>query len=140
MGESSQLESLDFACGCLGKLRKKLHPMWTFVDGQSGQDELLQFSSQFGATVCAVSEHDTCCGFGKLVGVLTKDDCDLQYKGMLAEHAFDLDRAYPDPADLDHVVGSAGIPEISVFILMVFVAGAEPVAGDRGLRLFVLCD
>src|SRR5579863_244046 len=57
---------------------------------------------------------------------------------MLNQNPFDFDGADPHTADLDHVVGAPGIPEISVGILMVFIAGPDPMTGDGVLRFLVL--
>src|SRR5690348_15291706 len=57
---------------------------------------------------------------------------------MLAETIFDFDWADPDGADLEHVVGAAGVPVIAVGILPVLVAGADPVALDHVFSFLVL--
>src|SRR5579872_1811573 len=123
MDKSSKFEPLNLAGRGFWKLRKKLHPVRAFVDWQASEYKLLQFPGEVSAAIRAIPEHHARYGFGKFVRVLTKDDCDFQHQRMLAQHAFDLDRTHPNSAYFDHVVGSAGIPEISVFVLMVFVAG-----------------
>jgi len=37
----AQFESLDFACGALGKFLDKFNPAWIFVLGHSVEDPLL---------------------------------------------------------------------------------------------------
>src|SRR5262249_3455104 len=44
----------------------------------------------------------------------------------------------PQSANLQHVVRSAGVPEVAVLVYRVFVPRADPVPFDRVLRLLVL--
>src|ERR1039458_496659 len=57
---------------------------------------------------------------------------------MLDQDAFYLDWTDPHAADLQHVIGPSGVPEISVFILVILVAGSDPMSFNRVLSLFVL--
>ena len=59
-------------------------------------------------------------------------------RGMLQQEVFDFRWTDPDAADLQHVVRAPGEPEEAVLVLLVLIAGPDPVAGDRVLRLFVL--
>ena len=72
------------------------------------------------------------------VAVLPADHGGLQHGRVLDERALDLDRRDPDAADLQHVVGAAGVPEVAVGVLVVLVAGLDPVAEERLLGLLVL--
>src|SRR5438552_6738134 len=49
---------------------------------------------------------------------------------MLDQGVFDLDWTDPDTAHFEHVVAPPGVPQISVSIRVVFVAGTDPLTGD----------
>src|SRR5580698_6429879 len=57
---------------------------------------------------------------------------------MLEEFILDFNRADPGSADFQHVIGAAAVPEVSVGILIIAVAGAKPIAGDGVFGFFVL--
>src|SRR5258706_3512683 len=54
---------------------------------------------------------------------------------MRDQGAFDFGGAEPEAVDFEEIVGTAGRPQKSVFILTIFVAGAEPVV-DEGVFCF----
>src|SRR5204862_4359346 len=50
----------------------------------------------------------------------------------------DLDRRDPDPADFQHVVRAAAVPEVAILVLVVLVARLDPRAEERLFGLLVL--
>src|ERR1700730_15963290 len=56
---------------------------------------------------------------------------------MRDQNAFDFGGAQPEAVDFENVVGAAGVPEVAVFVLVVFVARAEPAAYKSLLGFFV---
>jgi len=54
------------------------------------------------------------------------------------ERALDFCRAEPEALDLEEIVGATGVPEKSIFVLKVFIAGAEPLADEGVFCSFVL--
>src|SRR5580765_2662068 len=56
---------------------------------------------------------------------------------MRDQSALDFRGTQPKSVNLEEIVGTSGIPKIALFILIVFVAGAEPVADKSFLRFFV---
>src|SRR5208337_4820793 len=53
------------------------------------------------------------------------------------QRRLDLHRAHPLPRDFQHVVGAARVPKVAIGILVVLVAGTDPVAFDGLLGLLV---
>src|SRR5260370_505116 len=62
----------------------------------------------------------------------------LERCAVRAEHPLDLDGRPPDAARLDHVVASAGVEIVAVFVLVVAIAGPYPIPAERVLRGLVL--
>src|SRR5207249_8970192 len=65
-------------------------------------------------------------------------DLGLEHRGMAHQRRLDLDRRDPDPADLQHVVSAAAVPEVAVLVLIVLVPRLDPRAEQRLLGLLVL--
>src|ERR1700731_1857000 len=57
---------------------------------------------------------------------------------MRDERALDFRRAEPEPLDFKEIVGAAGVPEKSIFILTIFIACAEPLTDKRVFCFFGL--
>src|SRR3989454_11998107 len=72
------------------------------------------------------------------VGVLLADHRGLEHDRMAHERRLDLDRRDPDPADFQHVVRAAAVPEVAVLVLVVLVARLDPRAEERLFGLLVL--
>src|SRR5580765_3867911 len=56
---------------------------------------------------------------------------------MRDQSALDFRGTQPKSVNLKEIVGASGIPKVALFILIVFVAGAKPVADKSFLRFFV---
>ena len=76
----------------------------------------------------AVLEHDVRLRLDEFLGILPADDRRFEHAGMPDERRLDLDRRDPLAADLEHVVGAAAVPEVAVGILVILVAGLDPVS------------
>ena len=77
-------------------------------------------------------------GLTSAVVILAADDAALEHRVVRDQRVLDFDRADPQAADLEHVVGAPGVPVEPVGVLRVLVAGADPVPFDRVLGLLVL--
>ena len=57
---------------------------------------------------------------------------------MFHQRVLDLDRADPDAADLQHVIGPPGVPVVAIGVARELIAGPDPMALDCVLGPFVL--
>jgi hypothetical protein len=78
-----QLVSLHFAGSGFGQLGKKFHPMRALINGQTGNDEILQFASQLRGCGSAHPQHYTGGGLEEFVIILPENDCDFQDRCVL---------------------------------------------------------
>ena len=99
--------------------------------------ELLQLERQVGVRRRAGAQRRRGPRLDEPIAILAPVDTARLDRRVLEQRVFDFRGADPDAADLQHVVGAAGKPEEAVLVLPVLVAGPDPVAGNRVLRLFV---
>src|SRR5215469_1464319 len=136
--DSPKLESLHFPSSGFRKFGQEFHPMGALVNRQVSEDELSQLLGELRTTTCTIAQHNAGQQLWEFIGIRAEDDGNFLYRGMLAEDALNLDRADPHPADFQHVIGTSRVPEIAIGVLIIFVACAQPGAGDGSFGLFVL--
>src|SRR5262249_10461636 len=100
--------------------------------------ELLELAGQFGRACHAVFQDDAGRRLQQLIAVFPANDGGFLDRRMFDQHALNLYWTDPYAAALQHVVGASGIPEEAVGILVILVAGADPVAFDGVLGALVL--
>ena len=133
----TELEAPDFAGGGAGEFGDEFEFARALVSGKAGNDEIEKGGGEGGITAKARTEHDPGDGLGEAVLVLMHDDGDFSDGFVFEQDVFNLHRADPDATNLEHVVGAAGEPVVSVLILIKLIAGAKPVAMDGLLRALV---
>src|SRR5262245_3554864 len=134
----AELEPLNLAGCCFRQLSEELDPARTLVFRQTLADELLQLLRQLGRAGHPLAEHDEGHRLDERVVILPADDAAFEDGGMRDERVLDLDRTHPQTTHLQHVVGTARVPEVALLVLGVLVAGPEPTPFHRVLRLLVL--
>src|SRR5262249_12102833 len=77
-------------------------------------------------------------GFGQAGLVFAADDGSFANGWVSDEGAFNFGGAKPAAVDFEEVVGTAGVPEVAIFVLIILVAGAEPRAVEDGFAALVL--
>src|SRR5437868_6735936 len=133
----AQLVTLDLAGHGLGQLRHELDDVRVLKSLQARLHVLLQLDDQRVT--------------GGRVGPRNHERFDfrepfdrdphhraLRDSGMLQQRRLDLNGRHPQAAHLDHVVRAPLVPVVALFVDAVAVAGEEPFAEDRALRLLVL--
>src|SRR5882724_9253981 len=134
----TEFETLYLSGGCFRKLGKEFYPVRAFEDRQAAQHKFLQFTGKFRRARSTVTRHDAGNRLGQFVCVLAEDHRRFLHGGMLDQHALNLNGADPHAAHFQHVVGSSRVPKISVFILIVLVAGSDPMALNCVFSLLML--
>src|SRR5450759_5591383 len=76
--------------------------------------------------ISVVLEHDECFWLDQTVTIFDRYDRGLENLRMGNQCVLDLERRYPNTADLEHIVSAAAEGVNSVGTAQVFVAGAGP--------------
>src|SRR6266853_4487298 len=127
----AEFEALNLAGGRLGQPRNKFHAAWPFVIWKMRHDKFLKTRSKLCIANKSCLEHDPSDRLGQTIFVLIRHDSDFRHARMLHQDALDLRRAHPCAADLEHVVGPAIEPVVTVVVLMKLVTGGNPIPLDR---------
>src|SRR5712691_9884092 len=134
----SQLEALKLSGGGLGHFGEELDPPRTLIATDAVADPSLQVAGELLAGSELRLGHDVGGGLGQAGFIITGNHRGFQDRGMGNERTFHLRGAQPESVDLEEVVRSAGVPEVTVLILIILIAGSEPLAHERLFRFFVL--
>src|SRR5439155_2334861 len=137
-GGLPQLEALRLARRGLGQRLDEVDPAGTLVFGNFRPYEVLQLAGQLGRLRMARRKHDIGHRLVQAIGIPAPDHARFLHRRVFNQGVLDLDRAHPDPTDLQHVIRAAGIPVIALGITVELVAGSDPVPFDRVLGPLVL--
>src|SRR2546426_8167535 len=133
----AELEALDLAGGRLGQIAHEFDPAWILVGCDLVSHEALELVGQRRRGAGRLFEYDERLRLDQPIAVFLADDGDFQHGRVLDQRGLDLDRRDPDTADLQHVIGAAGVPEVTVLVLPILVAGLDPRTEERLLGLVV---
>src|SRR5579883_2299182 len=100
--------------------------------------ERLQFSRQFIAGLITLIEHNVGFRLDQLIRVGRAYNGAFENGGMGDQRGLDLDGRNPLAADLEHVVRAPGVPVVAIGILVILIAGMNPVPGDGIFGLLML--
>src|SRR2546428_203943 len=135
--DGSELVALDLARRGPGELGHEFDPPRVLVRREPVLDERAELAGKRGARR-AVLEDDIGGRLGEGVRVLAPDDGAFEDRVVLEECGLDLERRDPDPADLEKVVAPPVVRVVAVGARRVPVAGEDPLAAKRPLRLRAL--
>src|SRR5438093_3861572 len=135
--DRSELVALDLARRGPGELGHEFDPPRVLVRREPVLDEPAELGGKRGARR-AVLEDDIGGRLGEGVRVLAPDDGAFEDRVVLEECCLDLERRDPDPADLGRVVAPPVVRVVAVGARRVPVAGEDPLAAKRPLRLRAL--
>src|SRR4029077_13626994 len=82
-------------------------------------------------------EDDPCHRLGQPIFVLIRYDRRFRHSRVLNQNALNLGRTHPRTTNLQHVIGPAIEPVVTVAVLMEFVTSTNPIALDRLLGSLV---
>src|SRR5216684_860118 len=134
----TKLEALELSRGSLRHFGKELDPARALVASDAVADPGLQVAGELLVGSELRLGDDVGGGLGQAGFVIAGNHCSFQDRGMSNERTFHLRGAQPESVDFEEVVGSAGVPEVTVLILIILIAGSEPLAHERLFRFFVL--
>src|SRR5262245_25298686 len=136
-GCRSQRPAVYLAVGRLRQLGGEPHRARVFVGRQPAAHVRLQLGLELGGWRIARSQDHVRPGQNEAVR-LVRYDRTFDNGRMLEEAGFDLERSDPDATHLEHVVDPSLVPEVAVGVAAENVSGADPVALEGALRLFVV--
>src|SRR5262249_33148944 len=116
-----QLEALKLSCSGLGDLLQKLDPAWPFISADLLGHPIRQLGGEFFARRVAAVHDNIGNRFGQAGVIFSTDDRGLQNSRVGNQRTLHLRWAEPTAVDLEKIVRAAGIPKISVLVLVIFV-------------------
>src|SRR5262249_54532529 len=135
---NAELEALDLAGGRLGQIAHEFDPAWILVGCNLVSHEALELVGQRRRGAGRLFEDDERLRLDQPIAVFLTDDGDFQHSRVFYQRGLDLDGRDPDTADLQHVIGAAGVPEVTVLVLPILVSGLDPRTEERLLGPVVL--
>ncbi len=100
--------------------------------------KLLNLGRQFGRLCLPIFKHHEADGLEQPLVVGRAGHAAFEHGRMLLDNALDLARPNRLPADLQHVVGAARVPEVAVVIDHELVVRVDPFAAKRAFGRLVL--
>src|SRR6478672_1593893 len=134
----AELEALDLAGRGLWQRLDEPDPSRPLVLRQPLAHELLQGLRQNRRARAPFAQHDKRDRLRQSIAILVADNAALEHRLVRGQRVLDLYWTHPQTADLEHVVRPARVPEVTVGVLRVLVAGADPAALDRLVGLLGL--
>src|ERR1700724_940678 len=126
-----QLEALYFAGRGFGEFGQELDPARIFERREPLFDEDFEFVRQGIRWFVALFEYHICPGLNQFVGVEVAYYGCFEYGRVSDERSLYLDGGNPLTTDFEHVIGPATVPVVAVRVLIIFVAGMNPVTVDH---------
>ena len=122
-GDFTQITAFDFAAGGLGQFSDKFNTARIFVRRSMGLHIVLDLFFHLFSTDGTAGENDKC--FDDLTADLIRSADHGTFKHVRHFHddAFDFKRTDAVTGRFDHIIGTADIPEVTVFIAPCRVAG-----------------
>src|SRR5450759_2591050 len=136
----SQQEALDFSGRSLWQAVDKFNPARILPRTDRALHMNLELFIERPADIAffLIFEHDKCFWLDQAVIVFDGHDGGLENLRMANQCVLDLERRYPNAADLEHIVSAAAEGVHAIRTPHVFVTGAGPLAHKRAARFLTL--
>src|SRR5579875_131951 len=86
----------------------------------------------------ALLQYNLCPRLDQPFGVKITHYSSFEYSRMGDQRCLYLDRRNPLPADLEHIIGASAVPVVALFVLVILIAGMNPVTVDHIFGLLML--